>query len=175
MSESGVDYIAVSGTGAGVVDDLLEHVGVKGMHWGVRKSAPSGPMDVNVTEKQTRKGVVVKTSGGGGHPATAEAKATAVVNQQAKASGLHSMTNKELQTAITRMNLEQSYSRLTTPTTGAKAYVKKLLGKSGNTEISALANGQYGPGMRLAKASIAKRTAKKAATAAVISARLAAL
>lgn len=78
-----------AGTGTGdLVDDFLEHFGVKGMHWGVRRNRVQGPSS---SDAQT---------------------ATQVHEKISQNGGIHALTNKELQDFITRANLEQQYSRL---------------------------------------------------------------
>lgn len=67
------------------LDVVLTHYGVKGMHWGTRSNAPAP------TEDHVR---------------------TADVKTRAKNDGLKTLSNKELQDAINRMNLEQQYKRL---------------------------------------------------------------
>lgn len=81
-----------SGTGTAhseLVDDFLEHFGVKGMRWGVRRNRSQGP-------------------------ASSDARNAAQVRAKiGQNGGTHSLTNKELQDFITRANLEQQYGRLT--------------------------------------------------------------
>ena len=65
------------------VSDFLQHYGVKGMKWGKSKN-----------------------------PSSADAAASKSVRTTAKKKGLHTVSNKELQTAIERMRLEQDFKRL---------------------------------------------------------------
>lgn len=77
-------------------ETFLEHYGVKGMKWGViRSRLSSGAKDVHN---------YVKTSG--------DAKAAGAVKQKAKIAGVDSLSNKDLATVITRMNLENQYKNL---------------------------------------------------------------
>jgi len=73
----------------------LAHYGVKGMKWGVRKTDISGA------------------------PPKGSEDARAVVKYQKKASkgGTKTLSNKELQEIVQRLNLEQQYSRLNTQPT----------------------------------------------------------
>lgn len=94
--------VAMSQTvrGRAAVEGVLVHYGVKGMKWGVHKADPSG--------------------GGSSAPARAprssedHREAGKANAKAAGAGGLHVLSNKELQTAITRMNLENQYHNLTT-------------------------------------------------------------
>lgn len=77
-----------------VIDDVITHFGVRGMKWGVRR-----------TEAEIH---------GDSANATSAAK-------KAKRHGTKSLSNKELQDLITRMNLEQQYSRIAPSSKGQKA------------------------------------------------------
>lgn len=104
---------------AKVVNDILDHSGVKGMKWGVRRKATVGAQEVIVSDKRIGKGI--KTSGGKGHPASAEAINVRKIGQVGKKSGITSLSNKQLQEYNQRMNLEQQAKRL--------AYQDKSAGK----------------------------------------------
>lgn len=70
------------------LDDVLEHYGVKGMKWGVRRrSKDSGPTSSDAARAK-------------GHAATVSKH------------GTKALTNKELQDLVTRMNLEQQFTTL---------------------------------------------------------------
>lgn len=87
------------------VDDFLEHFGVRGMHWGVRRAKAPPSID-SATSSDTR--TKIKDSG-----------------------GTHALTNKELQAYITRANLEQQYSRIDARAPAHKQahnFIKGLLG-----------------------------------------------
>lgn len=67
------------------VDDVLSHIGIKGMKWGVRKTEiPPSDDSVRVSE----------------------------IHQKVKDGGTKVLSNKELQDYITRTNLEQQFNRL---------------------------------------------------------------
>ncbi len=72
------------------VAEFLEHYGVKGMKWGVRRS-----------RKQLAK-----------EAASRDAEVSEKIRSRAKTSGTNALSNQELQTAVNRMNLESQYSRL---------------------------------------------------------------
>jgi hypothetical protein len=88
--------------------DVLLHYGKKGMKWGERRAAGRA----NSTQTSSH--------GGGNNArkygaASEDARRAAAGRQSIKKSGVHSLSNKELQEVVTRMNLEQQYVRLSTP------------------------------------------------------------
>lgn len=87
--------------------DGLMHYGVKGMKWGVTKKDRS--REVTVSQEPGKR---VKTTGGYGKAASADAKAAAKTKQVAKASSVDALTNKQLKQLNERMNLEQNFSKL---------------------------------------------------------------
>jgi hypothetical protein len=111
------------------VVDILEHFGVKGMHWGVRReeirtnrmskrtakeekrraNPNRTPAPVRVSDSigvSSVKKTTIKTVGGEDHPAHADAIKVAVSRQKLKRSGIHTLSNEELQQMAARMNLE---------------------------------------------------------------------
>jgi 2'-5' RNA ligase len=90
-------------------EDFLAHYGIKGMKWGVRRKNPSGPAPVEVRSGDGRK---IKTRGGERQPASNDALRAAVLKQVAKKSTTDALSTKDLQELVTRLNLEQQYSRL---------------------------------------------------------------
>ena len=96
------------------VRKILAHHGVKGQKWGVRRKRPS-------------------------LPASEDAQRAGQIQTKVKAGGTKSLSNKELQDLITRMNLEQQFSRLN-PSKLEKGtqIASKILGV-GNTVNQAIA------------------------------------
>nr|DAV50359.1 MAG TPA: Structural protein [Caudoviricetes sp.] len=82
-------------------DDVnyLEHFGVKGMKWGVRKakSAVSSARSKHQARKAAR------------HPQSPEAARAHALRKQVKKKGLDSLSNSELQALNNRLNLEANY------------------------------------------------------------------
>lgn len=84
------------------LEEVLEHHGIKGMKWGVRrKRGADGRVD-----------------------ASPDAARAHEYHTTARTKGSHALTNQELQHLVTRMNLEQQYSRLAGESPG-KARIKK--------------------------------------------------
>lgn len=76
-------------------EKFLAHYGVKGMKWGVRKAAK---IEKAAAAKRER--------------SSEDAKAAQDAQTKLKKSSIDSLSNKELQTLVTRMNLEQQLSGL---------------------------------------------------------------
>lgn len=108
------------------LEDALAHYGVKGMKWGVRKTAAqrSAPSEVKVDSKTARRGAtdikvkaragkgVVSTKGGKKNVADKDAVEAKASRQKAKASTTDSLSNAELKKVVDRMQLEQKYREL---------------------------------------------------------------
>lgn len=98
--------VAMSQTERGrlVMDDMLKHYGVKGMHWGVRKDdSGGGSTNSTKTAPSPRK--------------SEDAKAVEKAFGKIDRGGTNALSNQELQHLVNRLNLEQQYSRLTTSPT----------------------------------------------------------
>lgn len=104
-----------------LVDDFLQHFGVKGMHWGARRA-------------QAKR---ASSSDDANSASDAHSKAK-------KAGGTHALTNKELQDLVTRMNLEKQFNTLK-PTSKSKVAVKfvaDVLISAGKQQATKLAQEQ---------------------------------
>jgi hypothetical protein len=141
------------------VDDVLEHFGIKGMHWGVRKArkepitpvttasgaaplayrkgAKTGTAEPIVIE--ARPGQAIRTSGGKGHSVKDEAIVSAALRQRAKNSGLQSLSNQDIRQVVDRMNLEMAYRKLNPKklSFGQKATQELLYGSTPNLALQA--------------------------------------
>lgn len=114
------------------VEKVLAQSGVKGMKWGVRKRDKT-PTDVVV---KTNPGRRVKAKGGKYHGASEDAIKAAIARQTARKSTVDSLSNQELQALVTRMNLEQQYSRLSADRMTAGQKFAKNLAKQADPEVS---------------------------------------
>lgn len=75
------------------INDYLAHHGIKGMRWGIRNDRSSSKA-ANASE---------------------DAKRAAAAKEKIKKTGQASLTNKEMQDLVTRLNLEKQLNTLTTP------------------------------------------------------------
>lgn len=136
ISIEGPDAVAQS---AAIVSSILAHHGVKGQKWGVRRMRNATGELVDVQTHKNPIGQVYKTSGGQNHPTHPDAEKAMKVRQKVAGSGTHAVSNKDLQEAINRMNLEQNYARAIESRKGKSKlqkgaeFVKLLLGVSKNT------------------------------------------
>lgn len=138
--ESAADF---GGTLTEVVDSIV-HYGVKGMRWGVRRGdkSSSGPSEVLV---KTTPGKRVETAGGKRQPAHEDAIRTAGHRQKAKASTTDSLSTKDLQELVNRMNLEQQYSKLAAGSKRENAGAKFAKDLMKSETQSLLLRGKPGP------------------------------
>lgn len=111
--------------------DFLSHYGVKGMKWGVRKGGVSGG--------RSKSGAVKEA-------ASEDAERVGGLKTRAKTQKTTKMlSNKELQDAIKRMQLEQQFSQLSgnidkTTAQKAKMFVTGMVQTSGKQGAQQLAN-----------------------------------
>lgn len=130
---------------------FLEHHGVKGMKWGVRKGAlqqrvHENRVKVEATRREKRPARDVRaydtigtskrqkssidTKGGEDHPPTLDAIKVASSQQKMKKSGLKALSNQELQEMERRLNLEASVKRLTEgEKTAGQKFVDGIFGR----------------------------------------------
>jgi hypothetical protein len=105
------------------LDEVLEHYGIKGMKWGVRRSREQlarargdGPVQKARAKRSAKKAEIAKR-----RAPSPEAKEKADALAKAKKDGVHTLSNKELQALNKRLNLEKNYKELTTkPKTKSK-------------------------------------------------------
>lgn len=94
------------------LDKVLSHYGVKGMKWGVRRT-PGGPASTQVFVKRGKiRGVELSSRRQKDDTPSEDAARAAINKQVAREKSTDRLSNKELQSLVTRMNLEQQYDRL---------------------------------------------------------------
>lgn len=118
----------------------LFHYGIKGMKWGVKRPEGSdGRVSSFVKKKKAQAKTEIKERIS--RPTTDDAKNAKAARSRAKKHGTDALTNKKLQEAVTRMNLEQQYSALvenqkaTSRRSGAQRYVADILKEAGSETL----------------------------------------
>jgi 2'-5' RNA ligase len=118
------------------IRDFISHHGVLGMRWGVR-----GGRGTPTAASVTQRGKKLRGTGGKGQPPHVDAIKARTLGQQAKKSGVQSLSNHELQQFALRLNLEQSAKRVAVADKPpVKRFVSNLLGQTAKTQVSNVAN-----------------------------------
>jgi len=110
----------------------LEHYGVKGMRWGVRKHSPvetTAVTDTGIVRRRTR----VLAEGGASHPAHHDAVKAAVQKQVLKKSGTDALSTQELRELANRLQVEAQVHQLTS--NKGRQFVQKSLEEEGKSQI----------------------------------------
>lgn len=100
------------------VRNVLEHHGVKGMKWGVRKDDPGGNRLRRLGKKPSSP------------PSEDKSRAEAVKAKVTKSGSTHALSNAELQDLVKRMNLEQQFSRMSPPRVSVGKKAAKVIVKN---------------------------------------------
>lgn len=118
------------------VDALfLEHFGVKGMRWGVRKDRVASEATAeSVINKGLSGKTKVKAKGGELQPASADAVKAATHKQKLRKSGAAALSNQELRDLATRLQLEAQVQALAAPK--GKQFVTRQLQTTGQQQVS---------------------------------------
>jgi hypothetical protein len=98
-------------------DTFLRHYGIAGMRWGKRKSSPSYDKSVKTFGgDRAHKNLNVS-------PKSVDAMKARNYQTRVKNAGTDALSTKELQNLVTRMNLEQQYSKMNPPKVSAGAQI----------------------------------------------------
>jgi len=120
LKQSGIDDLMLE------IDEFLEHFGVKGMRWGVRR----------------RTGATSSARPSG--PVSSDAAKAAKLQTRVSQHGTRSLTNAELQTLVTRLNLETQHGRLNPKHVNAGQAFMSDVGKQLVKQEAANLVSQYG-------------------------------
>jgi|GEM_PF-1692670 hypothetical protein len=140
---------------------VLEHFGIKGMRWGVRKEravTAETHVDTGVFKRQTK----IRTTGGEAHPAHVDAVRAAVQKQKLKKSGTDALSTQELRDLANRLQVENQVQMLTS--SKGKRFVNKQLEEETKNQISRGTK----KGIKKAAPHVIKKASKAAATGAVV-------
>ena len=118
LGQSGTDHSGGENMEQEDENFYLQHYGIKGMKWGVKKAKDS------VSESRKSRAAAKKA------PTSSDHDTATAARKKASQGGLSKLSNKELQDAIARMNLETQYKSLNaknpTPQQAAMSYGKKI-------------------------------------------------
>jgi hypothetical protein len=111
------------------VDTILQHYGVKGMKWGVRRR--SGGFSLGRSKSKPE-------------PSADKARAEAARAKLGKRGNADTLSNEELRLLINRMNQEQSLSRLlaTQKSNTVSAFITKKVKDTATDEFTRFAQGK---------------------------------
>jgi hypothetical protein len=116
--------LAATAEHTGFIDeeDFLEHFGVKGMHWGVRRDSSGGG------------------SGGSSHPLSADAARAHASAATARKHGTDALSNQDLQHLVTRIGLERQHGQLNQrQTSQGEKIAKDILINTGKQTVQSYA------------------------------------
>lgn len=113
----------------------LYHHGIKGMKWGVRRTAaqlghPTGKIDLQKTKKRVEAAGTIVNESQNINKKVSSKKQRKMQKQQVQTA--KAMSDKELRGRVNRLNMEQQYARLSTEQMNAgKVNVDRVLAEVG--------------------------------------------
>ena len=138
------------------VDAFLEHHGVKGMKWGVRRDrselrrANAGKADATTQKKSSQDSGGAKPDKGdedGSQAATSQAPAgkNSLTGRRGVKPDIESLSDNELRDLVNRINTEKTYAKLTAEeVSSGKKFVKDLATNVATTQTTRVANRMVG-------------------------------
>jgi 2'-5' RNA ligase len=141
--------------------DSLEHYGVKGMRWGVRKkreTSAKSQVDTGLFRRKTK----IQTEGGESHPAHDDAVKVARAQQKLKKSGTAALSNQELREVANRIQLEEQVKGLMT--SRGRKFVRRQVEQTGQQQLQ--------KSISVGVKKVGPRVVKKAGKAATVAALL---
>lgn len=137
------------------VDEVLEHVGVRGMRWGVRKDRTTR---VKVGEELK----TIKVP----HNTSTDAMKAHNASVMIKKHGLKALTNQELKDLNYRINLEQNFRKMVPKEEGrikkGRDTMEKMIWQAGQQELQPYINKYTGKGLVKILGPVAKTAANAA-------------
>lgn len=117
--------------GAGIIQRILEHSGVKGMRWGVRRTPAQLAAGKASSDKSIREKLGLRP------------KAAKPASSGSSSSGTsHHIPDHELQALVNRMRLEQEFRKLSSeaaPHKKADGFIKSLIKENGKRQVQRVA------------------------------------
>lgn len=161
----------LSSSGRRVAEDFLEHYGIKGMRWGVRRSRKE------LSKARSEGDVVVKAkggkikgaSGGKAKKPSDDALDAAVTRQKLKKGSIDSLSNSELNGLVKRMELESKYANLTSKKKEkqkgyGKKFAESLIEKTISVETQRIAEGKETQTASRVRKALASKAGQKVVT-----------
>jgi len=150
-----------------LMSDLMgiEHYGVKGMRWGIRRrGAPTAvaTSSTSVVPHGRRRKTKISVEGGENHPAHDDAIKVAEARNKLKRSGTAALSNSELREVANRLQLEAQVTTLTS-SRGQKFVMREL--ETGSQQL-------VKSGIKSGAKKVTKKKVKKAAATAAVAALL---
>lgn len=99
------------------LEDFFAHMGVRGMHWGIRKKSKTPTADHR----------------------SDDAKRADATKAKSKKTGIRSLSNQEISAYMQRLNMEKQFQQ-TTPSGKVQKFITNLVTSTGTQQVTKLAN-----------------------------------